>query len=122
MNPSEKVLLGTAPIVNANRYKDLLAAKEIAIELAYNTSTCKTGCSHTMEIWAHPDDVAAVVALIKEDNSRNFAGLEFDSQLLEQVFDPEKSEAQCPACGCVFATTASECPDCGLGFSAGGPA
>jgi len=119
LEATQKVLLGTAPVVNANRYKDLLAAQDIVVELAYNASTCKTGCSHTMEIWAHPDDLAAAVELIKADSSRNYAGLEFDPQLVNQVFDSDKAEAQCPACGCVFATSSSECPDCGLGFSAG---
>jgi len=114
---SEKVLLGTAPIVIANRYRDLLATQDIDIALAYNASTCKTGCSHTMEIWAESKDVDQVVAFIKSDSSRNYDGLEFDSGVVNQVFDTSKDEAQCPACGTHFKTSASECPDCGLGFS-----
>ena len=114
---SEKVLLGTAPVVIANRYKDLLAAQNVVIELAYNASTCKTGCSHTMEIWTNANDVAAAVEFINADASRNFAGLEFDPDVINQVFDPSLDEAQCPACATVFSTTASECPECGLGFA-----
>ena len=114
---TEKVLLGTAPVVIANRYRDLLATESIDIALAYNASTCKTGCSHTMEIWAEAKDVEHVVAFIQKDSSRNFAGLEFDPSVVTQVFDTSKDEAQCPACGTLFKTSATECPDCGLGFS-----
>lgn len=114
---SEKVLLGTAPVVIANRYRDLLANKSIEIAVAYNESTCKTGCSHTMEIWADAKDVEQVVAFIQQDSSRNYAGLEFDPNVINQVFDTSKDDAQCPACGTLFKTSASECPDCGLGFS-----
>ena len=119
MNSDQKVLLGTAPIVNANRYRDLLAKQEIEITLAYNETTCKTGCGHTIEIWAHPDDVQAVVETIKIDSSKNYQGLEFDSALVNQVIDTSKEEAQCPACGSMFSSTAVECPDCGLGFGGG---
>jgi hypothetical protein len=114
---ADKVLLGTAPVVIANRYKDLLAEQSIPLALAYNASTCKTGCSHTMEIWADAKDAEHVVAFIQKDSSRNFAGLEFDPSVVNQVFDTSKDDAQCPACGTVFKTSASECPDCGLGFA-----
>lgn len=117
MSTDEKILLGTAPVVVANRYKDLAAQRDITIELAYNASTCKTGCSHTMEVWANKQDLEAVMALMATEAQRNFSGLEFDPEVVGQVFDPEKEEAQCPACGTVFATSASECPDCGLGFA-----
>lgn len=117
MHSNGKILLGTAPVVIANRYRDLLSEKSIKIDLAYNNSTCKTGCSHTMEMWAEEGDLATVVEFIKSENKRNFEGLDFDPEVINQVFDSSREEAQCPACATVFPTSASECPDCGLGFS-----
>lgn len=117
MNAPGKILLGTAPIVIANRYRDLLGEQSIKIDLAYNDSTCKTGCSHTMEMWANEEDLPVVIDFIKAENQKNFDGLEFDPEVVNQVFDSSKAEAQCPACSTVFSTSASECPDCGLGFS-----
>lgn len=117
MNQADRILLGTAPVVVANRYKDLAAQKDVQIDLAYNASTCKTGCSHTMEVWAHKDDLEFVLALIAQETQRNYSGLEFDPAVVSQVFDASKEDAQCPACGTIFSTSSSECPDCGLGFS-----
>lgn len=117
MNANGKILLGTAPVVIANRYRDLLKDQSIEIDLAYNESTCKTGCSHTMEMWADEADLPTVIEFIRSENKKNFEGLDFDPELVNQVFDSSKSEAQCPACGTVFPTSASTCPDCGLGFA-----
>src|SRR4051794_34965883 len=51
-----KLRLGTAPVAQAEALKRTLAAHDIEVALIHNEVTCTSGCSLTVEIWAHPDD------------------------------------------------------------------
>ena len=81
-----------------------------------NHSTCKTGCSPTKEIWAHPDDVIAIQQALHARHIRTLQDMGADLELINQVFDPGKSTAICPACGTEFSTKESQCPECELAF------
>ena len=67
-----------------------------------------------MELWACPEDIPAIQELMREEEARNRQGLNYDPEQAAQVFDPSKDTAVCPACGTEFATSSTECPDCGL--------
>jgi len=46
-------------------------------------------------------------------------GSDIDPEALERAsgaINLDADEAQCPACGAAFKTTARRCPDCGLRF------
>ena len=112
----EKILIGTSDVIQAGRYRDQLAREGVHLELVHNPSTCRTGCRTTVELWARPEDLDAVRLAIGREEARNWAGLDFDPKLLNEVFDPAKGQAVCPACGTQFETAHKECPDCGLCF------
>jgi rRNA maturation endonuclease Nob1 len=69
-----------------------------------------------MELWAHQDDVLAIRQFIEESRAMAIKELGADAELINQVFDPSKPDATCPACGSVFGTSTAQCPDCGLNF------
>ena len=41
---------------------------------------------------------------------------QYDRSHVDSVYNPQVSEALCPACGHTFPTTEKTCPDCGLSF------
>jgi rRNA maturation endonuclease Nob1 len=53
---------------------------------------------------------------MNEEFGKTYAGLDFDPEVVGQVFDPDKEQATCPACATEFSTKESECPECGLCF------
>jgi hypothetical protein len=116
---SEKVLLGKTPQADAERLKTLLAGQGIDVLTLHNPSSCNSGCSVELEVWAHPEDVPAVQQLLAGQWHKAMAEMGYDPKLAEQVFDPGAESATCPACATVFAPTLGECPDCGLQFSVG---
>lgn len=109
-------MLGILAVRDAERLRSRMEREGVTVVLAYNHSTCKTGCSPSQEIWAHPDDVETIGAVMQKERMAVLQDLGADPELLEQVFDTSKATATCPACGTEFATTAAECPECGLGF------
>jgi hypothetical protein len=117
MSIDDRVVLGIAELQEAKRIRSLLEEQGIRIELVSNPRTCSTGgCQVTVELRAHPNDAPAFEAFVKKERERELAELEVDPELLEQVFDPERESATCPACGTSFSTSSRECPDCGLVF------
>ena len=113
------VLLGVVEYAEGKRLKSALADRGVQLELKSNPETCTTGCKPTVEIHIREEDVAVVRAFMEQEKARSLDGLEFDASLANEVFDPEKETARCPACGTEFSTKLTECPDCGLGFSGG---
>lgn len=118
-DPAESVAIGTAERIQAGRYQDLLAREGVTAELVHNPQTCQSGCRTTVEIWVPRADLETVKKVLQQEEARNWQGLDFDPELLGQVFDPNKDQATCPACGTQFSTSHSECPDCGLNVGGG---
>ena len=114
----ELVAIGAANIHEAERTKNRLGALGIVVELAVSPGDCSGGtCGIRAEIWARPDDLPAIQKHFAEERQRQCAGLDFDPEVVSQVFDTGAAEATCPACGERFATTNQECPECGLVFN-----
>lgn len=120
MDAAAKVLLGKASQADAERLRAKVAQQGISLALVHNAVTCKSGCGIQLEIWAHPADLDGIKELLAAEWQATAASLGYDPALAEAVYDPDAAEATCPACATVFATTLTECPDCGLHFS--GPA
>lgn len=104
------------PLTLAERLVSLASKEGIKVEKIHNQQTCTKGCSITVEVWADRDDLESIQKIWANDQERNFLGLEFDRELIQQVFDTSKDSAICPACSHEFATSLSECPSCGLCF------
>ncbi|MFW7377515.1 MAG: hypothetical protein ACOH5I_01750 [Oligoflexus sp.] len=109
--------IGIFPLAQAERLISLAAEDGITVEKFHNQQTCRSGCSITVELWAHTEDLEAIGKIWAKDQQRNYIGLEFDPQQVQQVYDPNNDSAVCPACGTEFSTALTECPDCGLSFS-----
>ena len=116
----ETVLLGLIELVEAKRLRNALAETGVQLELISNPKTCKSGggCAATVEVYGLARDVAAFKSFLDEERARILEGLGHDAARSNEVFDDQKSQAVCPACGTEFSTQCTECPDCGLGFGA----
>lgn len=117
MQADDKKLLGVIGARDAEILESKLAKHGIQIATIYNHSSCKTGCSPSKEIWAHPEDIATIQKIIHDDHLKTLEEMGADLNQLNQVFDPQNASAICPACGTEFSTRMTECPDCGLAFA-----
>ena len=116
MQGAEKVMMGVMELVAAKRLKEKLAESGVAIELGHNKETCTRGCKVTVEVWAKTAEIPKVQELLREEHTKLLEDLDFDPHQSDQVFDPSKKSAVCPACGTEFSTDLKECPECGLVF------
>lgn len=118
-NPSQLIHLGSSEFNEAKRLQSLLLERGIKLSLLSDAENCGKGCKVTVEVYASEGDVPAIRDFFSEQKNRAFDGLNVNEALLEEVYDPEKGTARCPACGTEFPTTLKECPDCGLVFDHG---
>ena len=118
MNENDLIHLGTSEYNEAKRLQALLAERWVALSLLRNPENCAKGsCKITVEVYTSQGDLEKVREFFHEQKNRAFEGLAVDEKLLEEVYDPEKGTARCPACGTEFSTQLQECPDCGLVFA-----
>jgi molecular chaperone GrpE (heat shock protein) len=111
-----KIILGTMPINEAKSLQDQLVEQKIDLFLDHNEKTCNRGCSVTVELSCFEKDIQNVMEVISKNYQQTLEGHDIDINLINQVFDPNKEQATCPACGTEFSTSSSECPECGLCF------
>lgn len=116
MSETAKVLLGKLEVKAAEAIRAKLGKLGIDVALIHNEITCGRGCAVQVEIWAHPDDLVTIQQQFAAERLKIFEDMGYDPQLAEAVFDPAAETAICPACGTSFATTLTECPECGLCF------
>ncbi|MCO4754135.1 MAG: hypothetical protein KC478_06620 [Bacteriovoracaceae bacterium] len=102
------------PLNEAKEIQSQLATQGVEIRLDHNETTCRRGCTVTVEMWAKQDDIPAVQKTFSENFAQSLEGHDVDWSRLSEVFDPSKDSAVCPACGENFSTSSSECPGCGL--------
>lgn len=115
---SERIHIGSANIHDAERLKGRMLEAGVRVDLAVSPGDCSGGaCGIKAELWVDAGDLPKVQAFFAEEHRRTHAGLEFDPEIVSQVYDADAAEATCPACGTRFATTHQECPDCGLSFA-----
>lgn len=113
----EMELLGQAEVTEAEKLKRTFVGLGITLQLAHNPGTCSSGgCRLTVEVWARRADLPAIQKVFADQRAKLMDGLDFDPQVINQVYDVSKDQAVCPACGTSFATSLRECPECGLVF------
>jgi hypothetical protein len=108
--------IGVLSIIEAKKLEADMKEKNIEIMLKFDEETCTRGCSKTLEVWAKEKDFPVLGEHFQKDHQKMMEGLDFNPELMDATFDPNKEEATCPACGTVFSTKSTECPDCGLMF------
>lgn len=116
MNPQDKVLLGVIGARDAEILESQLSAQGIAVATIYNHSSCTSGCSPSKEIWAHAEDVPAIQKHMIKERLAMLEDMGVSLEQINQVYDSNELQATCPACGEIFKTTHTECPECGLRF------
>lgn len=116
----EWVLLGMSDYAEAKRIQAKLELRRVELRFKADPETCgsKT-CKPRVEVWVKQTDIPVFKEFMMLEQSRDFGGLEVDHSLLGEVYDPERGQARCPACGTQFSTEKTECPDCGLMFAGG---
>src|SRR5690554_4418044 len=110
----EDLKIAILPLVEAKALQQQLEKRGVLIRLDHNEATCRRGCTVTVEVWASPGDLSAVRETLDNNFAQMLDGNEVDWERLNQVYDPAKETAICPACGFSFSTQESACPDCGL--------
>ncbi|MCM2321910.1 MAG: hypothetical protein NDJ90_01465 [Oligoflexia bacterium] len=116
----QEVLLGVLEYNEAKRIQARIEESDgVRLLLKGNPDTCGPGgkCRPRVEVWALTDDLPKVRDFMARERDRDYAGLDVNPELHEEVYDPSKDTARCPACGTTFQTSARECPDCGLVFA-----
>jgi hypothetical protein len=114
----QEVLIGVIEYNEAKRLKHALEEiQKVSVRLANNPETCQTGgCKISVEVYARQEDLPRIGEYLEQEKQKTYEGLAVDFDLHNEVFDPEKGEARCPACGAQFSTQNTECPECGLVF------
>jgi len=116
-NENEQVLLGQLEYNEAKRFRAALLERGVELHLASTSENCNSKrCRISLEVYAHQKDLPTVAEFLKEEHARDYGGLDINPELHNQVFDSEKENATCPACGTSFVTNLKACPDCGLVF------
>ena len=113
------VLVRRGPLGQIRQLQALLEANGLAaVACADGPAGCRTSCRGAeLLLQVRAADLAEVHALLDEEHRRTTVLTDYDTSLAGEVFDADRDEATCPACGCRFPTSSSACPDCGLSFA-----
>lgn len=110
----EPIRIAVMPLNDAKNFQENLKKEGVELVLNHNEQSCTRGCSVTVEVLGFEQDLPKIVAVYEANYKKLLEGHDFDVKIANSVFDPSKATATCPACGTEFATTHTECPDCGL--------
>lgn len=110
----EPIRLAVLPLNDAKSLQDDLKADGVELVLNHNEQTCTRGCTVTVEVLGYEKDLEAISKKYHENYQKLAEGHSVNWEVANSVFDPNASEATCPACGHNFSTSMTECPDCGL--------
>jgi len=108
------VVISLAPLAEIKRLQALLEGEQIATLLNKEGDGC--GCAAKFQLLVREEEAHEAQQILAEEHHRATALAGHQSVHAGAVFNPEAAEAVCPACGFVFATSSTTCPDCGLCF------
>ena len=111
------IVVGIVDEKTGRRLQSLAKQADFEVELKFNKATCTTGCSTTYELLVAESNVEKLVKIANDERQRSLPvdAKDLDYNQMNQVFDPNADEAQCPACGHQFkVANQTECPECGL--------
>ncbi len=116
------VALRSGPLPEMQHFVGLLNDENIGIALIGNMKSCgkdrfgnilPTPTSYNLMV--KREEAREALHIIEEEHKKA-TGLVHHESVNDVIFNPQASEAQCPACGHAFSTTQTTCPDCGLSF------
>ena len=118
INPDDELVdVRKGPLLQIKELQAVLERRNIP-SIAYSEDgDCGKGCCGTnILLRVRKDDIQDVIAVLEQEHIRSTALSGHDISRTGTVFNTAAEEAACPACGCVFSTRSSSCPDCGLCF------
>ncbi|MGI6639853.1 MAG: hypothetical protein ACOX4Z_12675 [Desulfobulbus sp.] len=108
------------PVLQMRQLQDYLRASGLASLLTPGADGCCTkGCrGPEVELRVRTSELTLVLAALEQEHRQSTGLLDHihNRNLAGAAFEVEVGQAACPACGCLFATDAPLCPDCGLRF------
>ena len=111
------------PLPEMRHLAALLGVENIGTAMMGDMGTCakdrfgnSTCCPSIYNLMVKREDVMDALQIIEEDHKKVTGLAHHENTNGDAIFNPQASEAQCPACGHAFPTTQTTCPDCGLSF------
>lgn len=111
---SEFKKIAVMNLQEAKDFQTTLREEGVEVVLNHDDETCTRGCAVTVELLGRDEDLDKIQEVYTNSYKKLLTGLDFDPEVVNSVFDTSQSEATCPACAHKFATSHTECPDCGL--------
>ena len=113
----ELVDVRKGPILQIKELQAVLERKNIPSIAHSEDDGCGKGCCGTnLLLRVRMDDIKDVIAVLEQEHIRSTGLSGHDISQAGTVFNTAAEKAACPACGCIFSTRNSTCPDCGLCF------
>lgn len=109
--------LAVMDLNEAKTLKERLLKEGIELVLNHDGATCTRGCRVTVEVSVAEKDFQKTKDLMAQEHLKNLEGHDYNFDLLNNVFDPSSEWATCPACGTVFSTGLTICPECELSLA-----
>ena len=107
-----------ASLADVRHLAALFKAKYIESLISGDESSCGKGCcAPKYYLNVRREDGPDAMRILQEEYLRTTALESHGADHIDGVFDEDVGEALCPACGSVFETTTTTCPDCGLCFA-----
>jgi hypothetical protein len=104
-------------MADIKRIEQQLLAVNIGTLIVGDDGGCGKGCcSPEVELKIRREDGEAALKIIDSDFDNMTGAHEFSQEFTDNGFNPDVQEASCPACGFIFSTATTTCPDCGLCF------
>ena len=110
------IALGTLGLNEAKDLRGKCEKQGIELVLNHNEASCTRGCAVTVEVLINPQDIEVFSKIQGEEYAKMLEGMDVNLEQINSVYDENSAEATCPACGTIFSTSQTECPDCGLNF------
>ena len=118
LSPDDDLVgLRRGPLPEMRHLVGLLDVENIGTLLVGDEKTCGQSCCPTAyDLMVKREDGMEALQIIEEDHKKVTGLAHHENTNGDAIFNPQASEAQCPACGHAFPTTQTTCPDCGLSF------
>ena len=111
------VVLRRGALHDMRHLVNLLQGENIGTLLVGDDKSCsKSCCPSVYDLLVRREDGMEAFQIIEEEHKKTTGLVHHELADSDLVFNPEASEACCPACGHTFSTTGTTCPDCGLNF------
>lgn len=104
-------------VVEIKNIQAMLKKEGITSVTAADQSCGKGCCGSELFLKIRVDDLREALAFLEKEHIRSTGLEDHDLSTMDAVFNTAAFETTCPACGCKFAPTTPNCPDCGLCFA-----